>query len=224
MLHFRRERCPYRWPLRSAQWDFPLTSTCIWWRNVWNDGINTFPPRNRQTPGDDGNRRAKRCDKRDDTPNPISQRTSLWLIFCNNNNSNSFRWTFSVWQLWLGRELPAGKVFATVQQTCGTIQRMPCIIDGWTFFRCFMGSAQEYPLFSGCHLCASTWYTMRLQTNGQSIQLHAKLSVEYSISMQFESICVWMGVVCTSNVRISKRHHPGHRASSIAIQCSMDLL
>lgn len=90
MLHFRRERCPYRWPLRSAQSDFPLTSMCIWWRNVWNDDINTFPPQNRQTPGDDGNRRAKRCDKRDDTPNPISQRTSLWLIFCNNNNNSNW--------------------------------------------------------------------------------------------------------------------------------------
>lgn len=93
MLHFRRAQLPYRWHLRSAQWDFPSTSTYTWWRNAWNDGIKMFRLRIRRRHDDDGNMHAKICDKRVDTPIPIFRLTSLWLIFYKRNFYYSLKQT-----------------------------------------------------------------------------------------------------------------------------------
>lgn len=52
---------------------------------------------------------------------------------------------------------------------------MARVVDGRTLLRGLVSGAQENPLFRGNHLVAGAREALRLQSNRQSIEFHAKL-------------------------------------------------
>ena len=61
---------------------------------------------------------------------------------------------------------PAGEVFVAVEETGGSIQRVPGVVYGGTLLGSLVSGTQEDPLLGGGHLTASLGLTLRLQGYG----------------------------------------------------------